>query len=697
MTRKYQILFLILLSYVVVLSFYPILTTGFINLDDPVMVVENQDIKSLSFNNIKHIFSSYQYKLYHPVVTLSYAMEYFICGTDPYLYHVDNVILHLLNVFLVFFIIKFLSKSFFVSFISAFIFALHPAHVEPVSWVSARKDTLFSFFFLSAVLAYIKSYEINKGKLLYCFSIILFILSCMSKPTAVTLPAILILVDFYGDEFKFKYDYLKKYIPFFIISFVFSYIAVFGHYSEQEKIIATLFVKITNFYDAHLNCLFYICKFFLPINLSCFYPDFYDHCDIVPNFVFYSSALLYLLIFFVLLSLKINKKIFFGFFFFLITLLPSSGILPTGIAPVADRYTYIPYIGLSFMVAEVICYIYKKNKILKYIAVSVSIFVAAALIYLTYQRNLLWSDNKKLMTQAIDYAPATADQAYLLRGIIYKNENNLDLAQKDIEKSYSLNYKNAYTAFHLAHLRQKQGKYLQAKEYYSVIPYTNVNYAYAMQNIGIILYNEGKTKEAISFMEKEKDKNLFLVNDGYFATLAVFYQKEKNFEKAIENLKLAISVNPKKEQYYIHLMTIYETTDDFINFEKTALQGIDFASNKVPIINKLASYFFEKGKYGQTKVLLLLKSNLCDNFGYFLLGNVFALEQKYEQAIFCYTMSILLKRDNGEIYFKRAMVWYLLKNYDSAQKDVKYAEKYNFIVDKEFKQDLEKAKKEIKK
>ena len=416
MLKKYQILFLMFLSYVIVLSFYPAITSGFINLDDPVMVVENPNIKSLSFSNIKNIFSSYQYKLYHPMVTLSYAIEYCICKTDPYLYHVDNILLHLLNVYLVLFVIKLLSTS--------------------VTWVSARKDTLFAFFFLSSIFAYININKTKYKKFLYGLALLLFLMSCLSKPTAVTLPVTLILIDFYRNEFGFKIDVLKKYIPFFVISLVFSYVAVSGHYSEQEKAITTIFTRSISFFDAHLNYLFYIYKFFLPINLSCFYPDFYDHNNITPNLVFYSTTILYLLILVVIVSLKINKKIFFGFFFFLITLLPSSGILPTGIAPIADRYTYIPYIGLAFIIAEFLFYIYKKNKILKHITILTLIIITMLSVYLTYQRNILWSDNKKLMTQAINYSPETADQAYLLRGIIYKNENNLDMAQKDIEKSY---------------------------------------------------------------------------------------------------------------------------------------------------------------------------------------------------------------------------------------------------------------------
>ena len=116
------------------------------------------------------------------------------------------------------------------------------------------------------------------------------------------------------------------------------------------------------------------------------------------------------------------------YFFFLITLLPSSGILPTGVSPVADRYVYIPYIGLFFIIAEFLFYIYKKNKCSKYTMFLLFIITICVLSFLTYQRTQLWADNEELMTQAINYSPETADHAYLLRGAIYKNKDLLDKA-----------------------------------------------------------------------------------------------------------------------------------------------------------------------------------------------------------------------------------------------------------------------------
>ena len=691
MIKKYQILFLIFLSYIVILSFYPLITSDFINLDDPVMVLGNPNITCLSFDNIKHIFTSFYYQLYHPIVTLSYAIEYSVCKIDPYLYHVDNIVLHLLNTLLVFFILKNLSKSFFVGFFTAFIFAIHPVHVEPVAWVTARKDTLFSFFFLSSLLVYMKSCEIKKGKILYCLSIILFVLSCMSKPTAVTLPIILMSVDFYKDKIHLNFDCFKKYIPFIFISIVFSYVAVYGHYSEQEKAITTIFVRFVNFFDAHFNCLFYIYKFFVPTNLSCAYPQFYNHNTFTPQFIFCSATILYLLILFVTLSLKSNKKIFFGFFFFLITLLPSSGILPTGIAPVADRYAYIPYIGLAFIVAEILFGLYKKNKVLKYVTCSFLIVISSCFIYLTYQRSMLWADNEKLMIEAVDYAPDIASQAYLLRGIFYRSQNKLDLAKQDIEKSYSLDPDNAYTLFQLGYLKQEQKEYSKAKEFYFRIPYTDALYASIVNNIGVMLDAEGKTQKALSFMEKRKDKITFFVTENFYTTLALLYYKEKNMDKAIENIKYAVALNPYDAKHYIQLMTLYEENKDFINFEKTAFEGLKIADKKIEIVNKLATYFFETEKYNELKKLLISQIDILNDFSYFLLGNVFAINSDYKKALTCYTMAVLLQRDNGEYYFKRAVVWYMLKKYDLAEKDVEKAEKYNFVVDKDFKEKLERV------
>ncbi len=694
MLKKIQTLLLILLAYITVFAFYPAITADFVNLDDFVMVVDNPDIMSLSFANIKHIFSSFQYKLYHPVVTLSYAIEYFFCKFEPYLYHIDNIILHILNVILLFFIIKRLSKSFFVAYIVAILFAVHPVHVEAVAWITARKDTLYSFFFLLSILFYIKTYDNKNNKLFYFLSVFSFVLSCLSKPAAVTLPVILILIDFYDN--KLKIANIKKYLPFFIISVVFVLIAVFAHYSSEEKAIATIFSRSVDFIDAQFNYLFYIYKLVIPVNLSCLYPQFYDHHSMPPSFVFYFISLFYLLIFAAVLSLKTNKKVFFGFFFFLITLLPSSGIMPTGVSPVADRYAYIPYIGLFFIIAEFLFYIYKKNKVAKCITSCLVIFMVVPLFFLTYQRTKLWANNEELMTQAINYAPETADHAYLLRGAIYKNEDLLDKAEKDFLKSLFINKQNAYTVFHLGHLKQKQNKYEDAKYYYSLIPKSSVNYIAIINNLAIMYDDKKETDKAIKLMQDILETKEFIIPDYFYNTLAILYLNKKDFVNAIKYLDLAIKINPYNYNFYLEKMDATLKINDFSAFEETALLGLKNTDNNENILNYLIKeYFFREnyqlaGKYSNEAVSLYPNNH----FACFILGNIFAINNDYKRSLVCYTMAILLSRNTGEYYFKRAAVWYMLNNYNQAKKDMEKAEKYNFVVDKDFKQDLEKIKKE---
>ena len=179
MLEKYKILSLILLSYIVVLAFYPSISADFIMLDDPIMIKENPYITNLSISNIKNIFTSIYLKLYHPIVTLTFAIEYSICKLDPYLYHIDNILLHLFNTLFIFFIIKNLSKNFFVSYSVAIFFAIYPTSVETVAWVTARKDTLYSFFFLLSILFYLKKDEYKYIKIFSILSIFSFLLSCM--------------------------------------------------------------------------------------------------------------------------------------------------------------------------------------------------------------------------------------------------------------------------------------------------------------------------------------------------------------------------------------------------------------------------------------------------------------------------------------------------------------------------------------
>ncbi|MDD3052864.1 MAG: hypothetical protein PHG84_00500 [Endomicrobiaceae bacterium] len=692
MLKKYQIFLLILLSYITIFAFYPILSADFVNLDDPVMIVENPYITNLSLSNIKTICTESYYKLYHPLVTLSYAVEYSFFKLDPYIYHLDNILIHLFNTLLVFLILRKLSKSFMISYIVSLLFAIHPVHVEAVAWVTSRKDTLYSLFYLLSILFYIKIDDLKYHKIFLFLSLTCFLFSCLSKPMAVTLPAILILIDYYQDKSIFKN--IKKYIPFIIISLFFSWLAIVSHYSTEEKEITTFFVRIIDILNTHHNILFYIWKCIFPINLSCLYPNFYNLYTLPPPFILYSPMVLYLIFLAVIFSMKYTKKILFGFLFFIVTLLPSSGIMPTGVAHVADRYVYLPYIGLFYLFAEFVRCIYLSYPKIKFMLFLCVICLSSILFYLTYNRTILWTNTEKLMTDTINQFPDTAEHAYITRGIIYINENHLKEAENDLEKSLSIKQNNAYTVFHLGHIAQLNKDNDKAKKYYSKIPKTSTDYITVVNNIAIMLADSGKVEEAIKLLERTISQGKFIIPDYYYYTLAIYYFKVNDLNKSIDNLKLAVKKNPDKEQYYLAMMEIYKKQADFKSFEEIAQQGLKNIKDSSNIMDVIGKEYFTRSNYNQSEQMFLMSVNIKTNnyLGYFFLGNIAALKKEYRNAVIYYTMAILLSKDNGEYYYKRSAVYLMLGKYELAKQSMDRAIEKGFYVDDDFKNEIEKLK-----
>ncbi|MDD5021667.1 MAG: hypothetical protein PHR82_05965 [Endomicrobiaceae bacterium] len=695
MFQKYKFFLLIILAYLAVFSFYPALSANFVNLDDTAMVINNQYVKDLSINNITAIFSNYHYRLYHPVVIISYAIEYYFFKLDPFIYHLTNILLHLLNTFLVFFVFKKLTKSFTISYIVSVLFAVHPVHVEVVAWISSRKDLLYSIFYLLSILFYLKISETKNKTKMFMLSLFFFTLSCLSKPMAITLPFILALIDYHKNNLTIKK--IKNYIPFICISLVFVVVTIFGYYSVEQKNTYTLYSEIIYILNTHYNILFYLFNFIYPVNLSCLYPFFYNQYTNPPFFVLYSPVLLYIIFLFVLLSLKFNKRIFFGFMFFIITLLPSSGIMPTGMAPIADRYVYLPYIGLFYLFAEFAVWVYTKIKI-KILLYIISVLLVSVLVYLSYARTTLWQDTKNLMTDAIKKYPDKANHAYLIRGMELKLDNKLSEAEADFKKSFSISKNSPYTIFNLAHLAQLKKNYNEAKKGYMQIPRDSPDYISAMINLALIMHEEGHTDKAISFLEKIRKSHTGNYNSDLLnETLASFYFAQyKDTKKTIEYLQKAISINPYKEQYYLFIMYVYEQLDDFENLEKIAFEGLENLGikNSINILNFIGIEYFKKSDLKNAE--FVFNSTLADypnnHIAYFFLGNIYALKHQYNDALTYYTMAILLTNENGEYYFKRSAVHLMLNNYKQAKEDMEKSLKKGFNIDINFKNEIEKIK-----
>ena len=258
-----------LILVIVSLSFLPSLKCGLVNWDDDRYLSNTPAVQSLSLTTVKEASTSFFIGHYQPLTILSYALDYHFYKLNPYHYHLTNLILHLLNSLLVFYLIYLLSGNIIVSFITAILFGLHPLHVESVAWVSERKDVLYSFFFLLSCITYL--YYLTKGNKhkYYILSLFLFLCSLLSKSMAVTLPLLLLLIDYYLKRKPNKTLLLDK-IPYFFLSIIFGIIAIFG-VGIRPKVGFSLFGALS---AASYATVFYLGKLFLPIKLSCLYPDY---------------------------------------------------------------------------------------------------------------------------------------------------------------------------------------------------------------------------------------------------------------------------------------------------------------------------------------------------------------------------------------------------------------------------------------
>ena len=211
--KKHQIILIFLLFAISFFTYFPAVTTNFASLDDRALLAGTNKSYNLGASNILTVFKTDYIGLYHPLVTLSFAIERHFFGMVPAFYHFDNMLLHMLCTILVFLIFRRITKSFAVTYIITTLFAIHPMHVEVVAWISARKDTLYSVFYLLSFLFYIKTYNEKNKKFLITVSSFCFLLACLSKAMAITLPLVLVLTDYFQNRFSKKN--IKIYIPYF--------------------------------------------------------------------------------------------------------------------------------------------------------------------------------------------------------------------------------------------------------------------------------------------------------------------------------------------------------------------------------------------------------------------------------------------------------------------------------------------------
>ncbi|RFS17311.1 tetratricopeptide repeat protein [Emticicia sp. C21] len=640
-----------ILSVLVFISYFPIWQNSFVWDDKPYITI-NDLVKNF---DIKAIFTEYVVGNYHPLTVLSLAIEYALVGEKTWLYHLDNLILHILNSWLVFRVIQRLNANFLVSFVTAVLFAIHPLHVESVAWAAERKDVLYTFFLLLSIWYYIRFDETN-NKVFYGVSILLFIASCLSKGMAVVLPALLIITDYCFLKKPLGFKILINKIPYFIITLIFAYLATHAQkdagadassvigsaYSTGERILLT----------AYAFC-FYWMKTILPYNLYPFYPYPNKATGSIP--AIYSLALLgaLLLIGAIIWFGRKDKRIWWAGAFFLIAISTVLQILPVGSALVADRYYYLSSIGPLFLIGLLVNKIYASSK-----GILAGFFIVALVLCgMTFVQTGKWKNELVLFTDADKAFP---NDAMILSNIgwYYLNNKEFPIAKEYLKRADDGGFKNADVCRTIGSMFLDEGdnatalKYFQkaaqylpksnrtnwlfATVYYRMGDYKNANYYYK-----ITLENEPENAEywtayGLSLIGSEEyeaarqafKKSMAIKPDYWDAYLnhAFSYRKQGNYEQEIKELKELIEKAPQYGPAYKNLGVTYvdlKQDDNAIEYWRRATVrdstgdfeyniGINYANRND--IETAKQWYIKSAKKGNINARNILKNNGITNY-----------------------------------------------------------------------------------
>jgi protein O-mannosyl-transferase len=542
-------------------------TFSYINYDDPEYVFANERVQQgLTLENLKWAFTTIYFSNWHPLTWVSHMIDSQMYGNNPGQHHFTNVLLHIINTLLLFMLFKKMTGDIPPSALMAGLFALHPLHIQSVAWISERKDLLSALFFFLTIFSYLKYLE--KSKLSqYFLTLFLFVLGLMAKPMIVTLPFVLLLLDIwplqrlrFNNIFQTSLSsvvsitssrnakiFLEK-VPFLALSVVSSIITLYAQKAGGSVAALHQLPFMARGENAIVSYLLYICKMLWPFHLSIIYP--YSSAN--PLWLIL-CAILTLLVLSVCSLYFFNKAPFFlvGWLWFLGTLVPVIGIIQVGIQAMADRYTYLPAIGLFIAFSWGFYRVsLAGNSRLLYFSV-LGVFILLILSLVTRQELQYWKDGIRLFSRAI----AVTNNNYIAHnnlGYELVQVFKFEEAKKEFETSVTID-----PSFYIAHLNLgrshiEEGNIPEGIEQYQTAIKLKPDYAEAHNNLGNVLLGIGKSHEAAahyiqalrinpSLIEAYNNLGAILVNDGKFDQAIALFQKalalNPNFLEAKKNLE----------------------------------------------------------------------------------------------------------------------------------------------------------------
>ncbi|MGA2788375.1 MAG: tetratricopeptide repeat protein, partial [Verrucomicrobiota bacterium] len=618
----------LLLAIAVFLVFDQTLHFGFVNFDDDVYVYQNpQVVQGLTLHGIGWAFTHIHNANWHPLVMMSLMLDAQIYGLKAGGYHLTNILLHGATAILLFLVLRRMTGMLWPSAFVAAVFAILPLRVESVAWVTERKDVLSGLFFVLTLWAYgryVEKSEVRspKSKVWYGLTMLFFTLGLLSKPTLVTVPFVLLLLDYWplgrvaggGWRVARVRQLLLEKLPLFGLAAVFSLVT----FITQKKAGALAALErqplAIRWENALANYAVYLSNMFWPDNLAALYP----RQAASPAWeIMVAGGLLLLITVLVVAFARRFPYLVTGWLWYLGMLVPMIGIVQAGFVTRADRFTYLPQIGLCLIIAWTIKDLTASWRYRRQLLGVAALAVIVALMIGAWKQTSYWRDSESLWTRTLD---CTSDNAFahLNLGLALGAEGRLDEAIEHFQKAAEIGPLQAQAYNDLGIMLVGKGRLDEAVTNFARAVEIQPDYAAAHLNWGAVLATQGKTNEAIALFQRAIELKPDYADAHY--NLARELAAQGKTAEAIGHYQRAIQLQPESSEVFYNL-------------------GIALAAE-----GKLAE------AVEQYQKAIQLKPDYADAHGN--LANVLAAQGRLEEAIKEYQRTLELVPDSAQAHFR---------------------------------------------
>lgn len=549
----------ILLAAITAIAYLPTLRAGFIYyFDDQLYVAKNVVVQSgLSMDGLRWAFTTTSTGNWHPLTWLSLMLDSTIYHSHSApVYHITNLLLHIVNTLFLFLILKRMTKALWKSAFVAVLFAIHPLHVESVAWISERKDLLSTLLLLSAVWAYI-SYASRPSITRYLAVAASMILGLMAKPMLVTLPIILLIMDYWPlsrRDRTWRQLVLEK-TPLLVISAASSIVTVFAQKAGGALASITEVPVALRLENVVVSYCRYILKMVWPSKLAVFYPF---PQQMALGTLAASVLLLAGISYLILRNGRNRPYLLAGWLWYIVTLLPVIGLVQIGGQAIADRYTYIPLIGLFVIVSWGLSDLAARLGKERWLPIG-AMAVVLVLSVCTWSQASLWIDNITLFRHAID---VTTDNSTMYNnlGAALNDNGDYEDASVQLEKAIEIDpeYAKAYSNLGISYA--KSGRLGDAIESFKKAVSLDAGNSAALNNLGRAFAQTRDRYDAEQCFRKAV--SLFPEDAESHGNLGMILMEQKSYREAAEELAQAIKLNPGYANAHQQLsMALFYTGD----------------------------------------------------------------------------------------------------------------------------------------